>query len=160
MHNRPNGFSIHKFLCFEFCHHKISYTVVLKVSMARREEDPTRSKDTNFENSYTYTDVDLGIIIVLIKNSDSCQLCLIHNAFTTSAFLQKAEAELAYELQGAKVKQSIRSEEIQIDIVERRKQIDIEEKEIQRKEKELKATIKLPAEAEAFKVNVIAEGQR
>ena len=67
---------------------------------------------------------------------------------------------MAYELQAAKVKQSIRSEEIQIDIVERRKQIDIEEKEIMRREKELISTVKFPAEAEAFKVNVIAEGQR
>ncbi len=75
-------------------------------------------------------------------------------------YIQKAEAELAYELQGAKEKQKIRSEEIEIEIVERRKQIDIEEKEIVRKEKELVATIKLPSEAEAYKVQTIAEGQR
>merc|ERR1719228_2145444 len=73
---------------------------------------------------------------------------------------RKAEAELAYELQGAKEKQKIRSEDIEIDVVERRKQIDIEEKEIIRKEKELIGQVKLPAEAEAFKVQAIAEGKR
>merc|ERR1711973_538476 len=72
----------------------------------------------------------------------------------------KAEAQLAYELQAAKIQQKIRNEEIQIQVVERRKQIEIEEQEIKRKEKELMATIKLPAEAEAYKVQTIAEGNR
>jgi len=72
----------------------------------------------------------------------------------------KAEAELAYELQAAKEKQKIRSEEIEIEVVERRKQIEVEEKEIMRKEKELIATVKRPAEAEAYKMEMLAEGQR
>merc|ERR1719454_1010266 len=72
----------------------------------------------------------------------------------------KAEAQLAYELQAAKIRQKIRNEEIQIQVVERRKQIEIEEQEIKRKEKELTATVKLPAEAEAFKVQTVAEGNR
>merc|ERR1711902_331939 len=71
----------------------------------------------------------------------------------------KAEAQLAYELQAAKIQQKIRNEEIQIQVVERRKQIEIEEQEIKRKEKELIATVKLPAEAEGYKVQTIAEGQ-
>ncbi|XP_023211064.1 flotillin-2-like [Centruroides sculpturatus] len=58
------------------------------------------------------------------------------------------------------MKQKIRNEEIEIDVVERRKQIGIEEKEILRKEKELTATIRLPAEAEAYKVEMIAHGKR
>jgi flotillin len=49
---------------------------------------------------------------------------------------------------------------MQIQVVERRKQIEIEEQEIKRKEKELMATIKLPAEAESYKVQTIAEGNR
>eukprot|EP00058_Branchiostoma_floridae_P020188 XP_002605678.1 hypothetical protein BRAFLDRAFT_77926 [Branchiostoma floridae] len=73
---------------------------------------------------------------------------------------KKAEANLAYELQAAKVRQKIRNEEIEIEVVERRKQIDIEEKEIQRKDKELIAIVRRPAEAEAYKVQTIAEGKR
>merc|ERR1719209_210307 len=72
----------------------------------------------------------------------------------------KAEAQLAYELQAAKIQQKIRNEEIQIQVVERRKQIEIEEQEIRRKEKELMSTVKLPAEAEGYKVQTIAEGNR
>merc|ERR1711899_117605 len=68
--------------------------------------------------------------------------------------------QLAYELQAAKIQQRIRNEEIQIQVVERRKQIEIEEQEIRRKEKELMSTVKLPAEAESYKVQTIAEGKR
>ena len=45
-------------------------------------------------------------------------------------------------------------------MVERRKQIEIEEQEIKRKEKELISTVRLPAEAEAYKVQTVAEGTR
>merc|ERR1719289_215224 len=80
--------------------------------------------------------------------------------FDSEVNTAKAEAQLAYELQAAKIQQKIRNEEIQIQVVERRKQIEIEEQEIKRMEKELMATIKLPAEAEGYKVQTIAEGNR
>merc|ERR1719304_88630 len=67
----------------------------------------------------------------------------------------KAEAQMAYELQAAKIQQRIRNEEIQIQVVERRKQIEIEEQE-----KELISTVRLQAEAEAYKVQTVAEGNR
>lgn len=74
--------------------------------------------------------------------------------------MQKAEAQLAYELQAAKIKQKIRNEEIQIEVVERRKQIEVEEQEVRRKEHELRSTVRLPAEAEYYKMGKIAEGKR
>lgn len=49
---------------------------------------------------------------------------------------------------------------MEIEVVERRKQIEIEEKEILRKDKELMAQVKRPAEAEAYKVEQLAEGHR
>lgn len=73
---------------------------------------------------------------------------------------QKAEAQLAYELQAAKEQQKIRLEEIEIQVVQRKKQITIEEKEIYRTDKELIATVKRPAEAEAYKMQQLAEGQK
>lgn len=47
-----------------------------------------------------------------------------------------------------------------IEVIERRKQIQVEEKEIERKQRELMATVKLPAEAESYKVEALAEGNR
>merc|ERR1711936_1541906 len=80
--------------------------------------------------------------------------------FDSEVNTAKAEAQLAYELQAAKIQQRIKQEELQIQVVERRKQIEIEDQEIKRKEKELMATVKLPAEAESFKVQTVAEGNR
>merc|ERR1719228_1030728 len=80
--------------------------------------------------------------------------------FDTEVNTAKAEAQMAYELQAAKIQQRIRNEEIQIQVVERRKQIEIEEQGIKRKEKELISTVRLPAEAEAYKVQTVAEGNR
>jgi len=81
-------------------------------------------------------------------------------SFDSEVNTAKAEAQMAYELQAAKIQQKITNEEIQIKVVERRKQIEIEEQEIMRMEKELIATVKLPAEAEAFQTQTVAEGQR
>merc|ERR1719195_700544 len=95
------------------------------------------------------------------KIEDNSRLFKLQKAnFDKEVNSAKAEAQLAYELQAAKIQQKIRNEEIQIQVVERRKQIEIEEQEIKRKEKELTATVKLPAEAEAFKVQTVAEGNR
>lgn len=81
-------------------------------------------------------------------------------AFDMETNREKANAELAYELQAAKEQQRIRQEEIQIQVVERRKQIAIEDNEVTRREKELYAQVRLPAEAEAYRVQTIAEGKR
>jgi len=72
----------------------------------------------------------------------------------------KAEAELAYELQAAKEHQQIKEEKMQIDVVERRKQIDIEEQEVLRREKELYCSKRAPAEAESRRVTILAEAQK
>lgn len=67
---------------------------------------------------------------------------------------------MAYELQAAKIRQRIRNEEIQIEIVERRKRIEVEQQEVQRRTAELTATVRLPAEAEAYRVHCIADGKK
>ncbi|XP_069802172.1 flotillin-2 isoform X2 [Dendropsophus ebraccatus] len=81
-------------------------------------------------------------------------------AFSQEVNTKKAEAQLAYELQAAKEQQKIRQEEIEIEVVQRKKQIDIEEKEIIRTDKELIAMVRRPAEAEAYRMQQIAEGDK
>ncbi|XP_015788525.1 flotillin-2 [Tetranychus urticae] len=73
---------------------------------------------------------------------------------------KKAEAQLAYELQSAKMQQLIRREEMEINVTEKRKLISIEEKEVIRKEKELQSTIRLPADAEAYKLETLANAYK
>ncbi|KAM7347196.1 flotillin-2 isoform 2-T5 [Cochliomyia hominivorax] len=95
------------------------------------------------------------------KIEDNARLFKLQKAnFDQETNTAKAESQLAYELQAAKIRQKIRNEEIQIDVVERRKQIEIESQEVQRKERELIGTVKLPAEAEAYRVQTIAQGKQ
>ncbi len=58
---------------------------------------------------------------------------------------------MAYALQAAKTKQRIVEEKMQIKVVERQQEISIQEQEIQRRQKELDATIRRPAEAEKYR---------
>ncbi|KAI8115432.1 Flotillin-2 [Lucilia cuprina] len=95
------------------------------------------------------------------KIEDNARLYKLQKAnFDQETNTAKAESQLAYELQAAKIRQKIRNEEIQIDVVERRKQIEIESQEVQRKDRELIGTVKLPAEAEAYRVQTIAQGKQ
>ncbi len=81
-------------------------------------------------------------------------------AYDQQVNARRAEAELAYTLQEAKTRQQIREEELQVEVVERQKQIEIQEQEILRRERELDATIRRPAEAERDQLELIAEGNR
>jgi flotillin len=54
----------------------------------------------------------------------------------------------------------VRAEEIQIEVIERQKQIQVQEQEALRRERELEATIRKPAEAEQYRIRTIAEAER
>ncbi|XP_073166432.1 flotillin-1 isoform X2 [Lepidochelys kempii] len=73
---------------------------------------------------------------------------------------RKAESDLAYQLQVAKTKQKIEEQKMQVLVVERTQQIQLQEQEIIRKEHELEAMVKKPAEAERYRLEKLAEAQR
>ncbi|THD19379.1 Flotillin [Fasciola gigantica] len=73
---------------------------------------------------------------------------------------RKAESDMAYELQAAKTRQKIKEEEMQILVVERTQQIQVEELENVRQQRHLDATIRKPAEAERFRLERLAEADR
>lgn len=123
--------------------------------------------DQEINTAVRAMDIYRRTICYFSKNSNLCipkefksHWCIAVFLFFTWNYLQKAESQLAYELQAAKIRQKIRNEEIQIDIVERRKQTEIECQEVERKDRELKATVNLPADAENYRVQQIAEGKR
>lgn len=78
-------------------------------------------------------------------------------AYDVEVQTKKAEAELAYDLQAAKTKQRIKEEQMQIKVVERTQEIAVQQQEMARRERELEATIRRPAEAEKFRLEKIAE---
>lgn len=60
----------------------------------------------------------------------------------------------------AKTKQRIEEEKMQVLVVERSQQIMLQEQEITRKEKELEAKVKKPAEAERYRLEKLAQAER
>ena len=72
---------------------------------------------------------------------------------------QRAASDLSYELQRFKSAQEVKREEVQLGILEKELQIELEEKEVARKEKELEATVLKPAEAERRRVEVLAQAE-
>ena len=60
----------------------------------------------------------------------------------------------------AKTKQHIEEETMQVKVVERSQQILLQEQEISRKEMELEAQVKKPAEAEKYRLERLAEATR
>ncbi|XP_022709197.1 flotillin-1-like isoform X2 [Varroa jacobsoni] len=73
---------------------------------------------------------------------------------------KKADSELAYSLQAAKTRQRIKEEQMQVKVVERTQAIQVQEQEILRREKELEATIRRPAEAEKYRLEKLAEANK
>jgi flotillin len=73
---------------------------------------------------------------------------------------RKAEAELAYTLQTNITNQEVRSEEVQVEVIERKKRIEVQHQEALRREQELDATVRKPAEAENHKVRTLAEARQ
>jgi flotillin len=73
---------------------------------------------------------------------------------------KKAEADLAYDLQKFKTGQLVKAEEVQVQIVEKQKQIELQQQEILRKQRELEANVQKPADAERYKVETLANATK
>ncbi len=73
---------------------------------------------------------------------------------------KKAEADLAYDLQKFKTGQLVKAEEVQVQIIEKQKQIELQQQEILRKQRELEANVQKPADAERYKVEALAAAKK
>jgi len=80
--------------------------------------------------------------------------------FDASVNEKKAESDLAYDLQKYKTGQLVKKEEIQVNIIEKERMIEVQEKETIRKERELEATIRKPADAERYRIQALAEAEK
>ncbi len=73
---------------------------------------------------------------------------------------KKAQSELAYDLQKFKTNQLVKAEEVQVAIVEKQKQIELQQQEILRRQRELEASVQKPADAERYKVETLASARK
>ncbi len=72
----------------------------------------------------------------------------------------EVQAELARTLQEKITTQEITDQDVQIEVVAKRKQIEVQEQEVQRRVKELEATVEKPAEAERYRIETLANAKK
>lgn len=73
---------------------------------------------------------------------------------------RQVEAELARTLQEKITNQEIMAQEVQIEVVAKQKQIEVQEQEVQRRARELEATVEKPAEAEKHRIETLANARK
>ncbi len=72
----------------------------------------------------------------------------------------EVQAELARTLQEKITTQEITGQEVQIEVVAKQKQIEVQEQEVLRRAKELEATVQRPAEAERYRIETLASAKK
>jgi flotillin len=73
---------------------------------------------------------------------------------------QRVKADLETDLQQRISQQQIKAEEVQVQVVDKQKQILVQEQEATRMENELLATVRRPAEAEQFRIETLARAKK
>jgi flotillin len=73
---------------------------------------------------------------------------------------QQVIAQLESNLQEKKSHQQITAEEVQIQVIEKQKQIEVQGQEALRREQELLATVRKPAEAEQYRIETLAKAKK
>ena len=73
---------------------------------------------------------------------------------------RQVEAELARTLLEKITNQQLTAQEVQIEVVGKQKQIEVQQQEVQRREKELEATVHKPAEAERYRIETLASAKK
>jgi len=80
--------------------------------------------------------------------------------YQASVNQQKAQSDLAYDLQKFKTGQLVKAEEVQVQIIEKQKNIELQQQEILRRQRELEATVQRPADAERYRVETLANAKK
>ncbi|XP_068856263.1 flotillin-1 isoform X1 [Aphelocoma coerulescens] len=73
---------------------------------------------------------------------------------------RRATAELAFQLQAARSQQAIAAQRGEVALVERAQRAQLQEQEVGRRQQELEATVRKPAEAERYRLEQLAEAQK
>jgi flotillin len=118
-------------------------------------------RDAMIESSKAQQEGEIARIAATTKIAEADRDYKIKKAEYDMAVNQRqADADLAYTLQQNITNQKVKEQEVQVSVVEKRKQIEVQEQEALRKERELEATVRKPAEAEQFRVKTIADAHR
>jgi flotillin len=121
-------------------------------ALAERQATITSSKA---EEEGRLARVSADIAIAEREKEKEIKLQLYSSEVATA----RAESDMAYELQKAKSEQVLTDEKMGVSLVERKKLIEIEQSEIERRELELVHTVQKPAEAEKIRVTMNAQAE-
>ncbi|MDF2814360.1 MAG: yuaG [Paenibacillus sp.] len=115
-----------------------------RVQKARAEEDGQKAellRDTNIAEANREKELKVA-------------------SFKKDQDMAKAEADQAYHIQEARSKQSVVEEQMKVEIVRKEREIDLESKEILRREKQYDAEVKKKADADRYAVEQAAEADK
>lgn len=115
-----------------------------RVQKARAEEDGQKAellRDTNIAEANREKELKVA-------------------SFKKDQDMAKAEADQAYHIQEARSKQSVVEEQMKVEIVRKEREIDLETKEILRREKQYDSEVKKKADADRYAVEQAAEASK
>lgn len=92
-------------------------------------------------------------------NQSRAEKTKLSNHLEAEVSKSKASADLAYELEQTRVQQELVQERLGVSRLEREKQIELEELEIQRKEMELVHSVHKPSDAERYRIEMLASAE-
>jgi flotillin len=80
--------------------------------------------------------------------------------YSAEVSTNKANSDLAYDLQKYKKQQVVKHEEIAVEVAAKEQEIILQEREIERKKGELEASVMKPADAERYRIEILAQAEK
>ncbi|OGL46181.1 MAG: hypothetical protein A2161_09270 [Candidatus Schekmanbacteria bacterium RBG_13_48_7] len=139
-----------------------------KIAEARRTAEIAESenmKEAIIKSAAAKKEGDIAKLMAEIEVSEAQKNFEVSRASYQSEINQKkAYADYTYDLEKSRMAQLIKKEEYALKLIEKEQSVILEEKEIDRKEKELISKVRKPAEAEKFRIeteaHAMAEAKR
>lgn len=135
-----------------------------RVAMVRRDADIAEAnarRDTEIETSKAREEGTKASLLAETNIAEATKEKELRiSAFRIEQDMKKAEADQAYNLQENRYRQQVVEEEMKIELVRRQKQIELEEKEISRREKQYDAEVRKKADADRYAKEQAAEADR
>jgi flotillin len=133
-----------------------------RIVQARRDAEVAEAeaaRDAIIKSAEAQKEGDVAKIAAEIEVANANQDFELRKAELSKELNQKkADADFSYELERHRLDQQLKSEEAKVRMIEKDSAIALEKKEIERVEQELDATVRKPAAAEQYRLEVEAKG--
>ncbi len=134
-----------------------------KIAQVKRDATVAQAeteKDAAIKSAVARKDGDIARLVAETEVAEASRDFEARRAeFQATVNEKRAAADLTYEIERVKMTQQLKTEEAAVKMIEKEKAIELETKEIERREKELEATVKKPADAMAYQAKLEAEAE-